>query len=116
MKTPDESHQHPAPANTPPAPAGATHACHASHGTHAAAVAAAAPASRDVIYTCPMHPEVRQIGPGNCPKCGMALEPLMPHAETDDSEVKAVRRKFWIAFALALPVVMFGMAPHLFDL
>jgi Cu+-exporting ATPase len=63
-----------------------------------------------------MHPEVRQVGPGNCPKCGMALEPLMPHVEEDDSEVRAVRRKFWIALALALPVVIIGMAPHLFDL
>jgi len=46
----------------------------------------------------------------------MALEPLMPHVEEDDSEVRAVRRKFWIALALALPVVLTGMAPHLFDL
>jgi Cu+-exporting ATPase len=98
------------------------HACCAVKGQHgAAAQAAAAPAGasasgKDVIYTCPMHPEVRQIGPGNCPKCGMALEPLMPHAEEDDTEVRAVRRKFWIAFAFALPVVLLGMAPHLFDL
>src|SRR5438309_1346647 len=43
------------------------------------------------IYTCPMHPEVRQIGPGHCPKCGMALEPLMPTETTDDSEIRGVR-------------------------
>src|SRR5688500_12316510 len=54
----------------------------------------------EVAYTCPMHPEVRQRGPGNCPICGMALEPLMPGATEDDSETKAIRRKFWIAFAL----------------
>jgi Cu+-exporting ATPase len=82
----------------------------------AAQKAAAAPAKDGVIYTCPMHPEVRQIGPGFCPKCGMALEPLMPHAAEDDSEVKVVRRKFWIALALAIPVVLLGMLPHLFDL
>ena len=63
-----------------------------------------------------MHPEIRQVGPGFCPKCGMALEPLMPHAAEDDSDVKAVRRKFWIALALATPVVLLGMLPHLFDL
>jgi P-type Cu+ transporter len=91
---------------------------HHAHPTHPTKpVAAPAPvAGKDVIYTCPMHPEVRQVGPGNCPKCGMALEPLMPHVEEDDSEVRAVRRKFWIALALALPVVIIGMAPHLFDL
>lgn len=101
-----------------------THACcsakQKSHGPPAApATPAALPkvmGGKDVIYTCPMHPEVRQIGPGNCPKCGMSLEPLMPHAEEDDSEIRAVRRKFWIALALAVPVVLIGMAPHLFDL
>jgi Cu+-exporting ATPase len=62
-----------------------------------------------------MHPEIRQVGPGNCPKCGMALEPLMPAAAVDDAEIRHVRRRFWIAFALALPVVLIGMAPHLFD-
>src|SRR5690606_2573026 len=49
------------------------------------------------IYTCPMHPEIRQVGPGSCPICGMALEPLLPAAEEDDSEVRAVRRRFWIS-------------------
>jgi Cu+-exporting ATPase len=68
------------------------------------------------IYTCPMHPEVRQVGPGSCPKCGMALEPLIPVAEQDDSEVRAVRRRFWIALVFATPVVLLGMLPHLFDL
>jgi Cu+-exporting ATPase len=66
------------------------------------------------IYTCPMHPEIRQIGPGHCPKCGMALEPLMPTEETDDSEIRTVRRRFWIALTLAIPVVLIAMVPHLF--
>ncbi|MEA3149838.1 MAG: P-type Cu+ transporter [Gammaproteobacteria bacterium] len=64
------------------------------------------------IYTCPMHPEVRQIGPGHCPKCGMALEPLMPTAGEDDSEIGSVRRRFWMAFALAIPVMLISMVPH----
>jgi Cu+-exporting ATPase len=90
-------------------------ACHAGHPPPAPAPSVPATGAAGVIYTCPMHPEVRQPGPGNCPKCGMALEPLMPAAQMDDSEVTSVRRRFWIAFALALPVVVLGMAPHLFD-
>ena len=66
------------------------------------------------VYTCPMHPEVRQIGPGHCPKCGMALEPLMPTETTDDGEIRSVRRRFWIALTLAIPVMLIGMVPHLF--
>jgi Cu+-exporting ATPase len=65
------------------------------------------------IYTCPMHPEVRQIGPGHCPKCGMALEPLVPSASEDDSELRSVRRRFWFALALAIPVMLVAMVPHL---
>src|SRR5882762_12084 len=66
------------------------------------------------IYTCPMHPDVRQIGPGHCPKCGMALEPLVPTETTDDSEIRSVRRRFWSALALAIPVMLIAMVPHLF--
>jgi Cu+-exporting ATPase len=65
------------------------------------------------IYTCPMHPEVRQIGPGVCPKCGMALESLMPTLTEDDTEVRGVRRRFWLALGLALPVMLIAMVPHL---
>jgi Cu+-exporting ATPase len=77
------------------------------------------PADADVgprtIYTCPMHPEIRQAGPGNCPICGMALEPEMPSEHEDDTELRSVRKKFWIALALTLPVVAIAMIPHLFD-
>src|ERR1700737_2093767 len=66
------------------------------------------------IYTCPMHPEIRQIGPGHCPKCGMVLEPLMPTQIEDDSEIRSVRRRFWSALALAIPVMLIAMVPHLF--
>jgi Cu+-exporting ATPase len=67
-----------------------------------------------VNYTCPMHPEVRQAGPGHCPKCGMALEPLMPSLEEEDGDLKRVRRRFWLAAALALPVMLIAMVPHFF--
>src|SRR5258707_1300938 len=65
------------------------------------------------IYTCPMHPEVRQIGPGHCPKCGMALEPLMPTAVEDDGEVRSVQRRFLIALAPALPGMFISLVPPL---
>jgi P-type Cu+ transporter len=66
-----------------------------------------------VIYTCPMHPQIRQAGPGACPICGMALEPVAPAATGDDSEIRAVRRKFWISVVFAAPVMLVAMAPRL---
>ncbi len=89
---------------------------HASKHAHHAKPAHDAPMPAGTIYTCPMHPEIRQVGPGNCPKCGMALEPELPSELVDDSELRSVRRKFWIALALTLPVVVIAMTPHLFDL
>src|SRR5690606_6925746 len=68
------------------------------------------------IYTCPMHPEIRQVGPGSCPICGMALEPRLPTAAEDDSEVRAVRRRFWISAALTFPLALIAMVPHVLDL
>jgi Cu+-exporting ATPase len=62
-----------------------------------------------VIYTCPMHPEVRSDRPGSCPKCGMALEPLQPTLEQDDSELRDMTRRFWIAAALSLPLLVLVM-------
>ena len=66
-------------------------------------------------YTCPMHPEVRQIGPGNCPKCGMALEPVLPELATEDDtgEYRDFRRRFWSSLPLTLVVVALAMAGHL---
>lgn len=62
-------------------------------------------------YTCPMHPEVIQDGPGTCPKCGMALEPLLPSAEDGpDPELMAMQRRFWVATVLTVPVFMIAMA------
>ena len=61
------------------------------------------------MYTCPMHPEVRQIGPGSCPICGMALEPVMPTEEEDNEEYLYMRRRFWVGAFLTLPLVLIAM-------
>ncbi len=66
------------------------------------------------IYTCPMHPEVRQVGPGSCPICGMALEPeTVSLDDAPDPELIDMTRRFWIGLALALPVFVIDMAAHL---
>jgi len=66
------------------------------------------------IYTCPMHPEIRQVGPGSCPICGMALEPELATAETaPNPELIDMTRRFWIGVALATPVVILEMGGHL---
>jgi P-type Cu+ transporter len=76
-----------------------------------------APADEGAVYTCPMHPEVRQVGPGSCPICGMALEPLLPTAATaPDPEIADMTRRFWIGLALTAPVFLLDMAGHAFDL
>ncbi|WP_420841569.1 heavy metal translocating P-type ATPase [Halomonas urmiana] len=78
---------------------------------------AAEPAPPGTIYTCPMHPEIRQEGPGDCPICGMALEPETVSADTGPSdELKDMTRRFWIGLALALPVLVLEMGGHLFRL
>jgi Cu+-exporting ATPase len=76
-----------------------------------AAQSPAAPAPAGSKYTCPMHPEVVQDGPGSCPKCGMALEPLQPTAEDGpDLELQGMQRRFWIGASLTLPVFLIAMA------
>ncbi len=69
------------------------------------------PAVAGAIYTCPMDPEIRQVGPGSCPICGMALEPLEISAdqEEDRSEYLNMRKRFWIATAFALPLMAISM-------
>ncbi|WP_454780454.1 copper-transporting P-type ATPase [Legionella sp. WA2022007384] len=67
------------------------------------------------IYTCPMHPEVRQSGPGNCPICGMALEPEAVSAEQENPEYKSMKHRFWLALVLSIPVVVLEMGGHLFQ-
>ncbi|MCC7253815.1 MAG: heavy metal translocating P-type ATPase [Hyphomicrobium sp.] len=66
------------------------------------------------IYTCPMHPEIRQQGPGSCPICGMALEPETPAAsDVPNPELADMKRRFWIGLALTLPVFLLEMGGHL---
>jgi len=84
-------------------------------GEAPAEAAPSAPAG--TIYTCPMHPEVRQVGPGSCPICGMALEPVTPAAETGPNpELVDMTRRFWVAVALAVPVAGLEMAGHVVNL
>lgn len=66
------------------------------------------------IYTCPMHPEIRQNGPGNCPICGMTLEPVVAGAETGPSpELADMTRRFWTGLVITLPVLALEMGGHL---
>jgi Cu2+-exporting ATPase len=65
---------------------------------------------QDRIYTCPMHPDIQQIGPGNCPKCGMTLEPMnVTVAEEDTHELDTMTQRFWISFSLTLPLLIITM-------
>ncbi len=73
------------------------------------------PETRSGTYTCPMHPEVVQAGPGSCPKCGMALVP-MEGGEEDDSELRDLTRRLWVSAALTLPLILsmhFHFSPYL---
>lgn len=68
----------------------------------------------EVIYTCPMHPQIRQIGPGTCPICGMALEPEeISLSENEDYELKEMTRRFWIATTLSIPLLIINMGAHI---
>lgn len=64
------------------------------------------------IYTCPMHPEVQQDHPGNCPKCGMSLEPVIPLDEEDNSELIDFQRRFWWTLPLTVVVTILAMFGH----
>ena len=69
---------------------------------------------KDIIYTCPMHPEVRQSGPGSCPKCGMALEPVQVTVEeTGNPELADMTRRFWVGVALTVPLLIVAMGDML---
>ena len=74
---------------------------------------AAQPLPAGTIYTCPMHPEIRQPGPGSCPICGMALEPEIVSADSQpNAELADMTRRFWIGLALTLPVFALEMGGH----
>jgi Cu+-exporting ATPase len=87
--------------------------CHHKHGPsgHSAGHATSAPTGSK--WTCPMHPEIIQDGPGSCPICGMALEPMMPTAGAGPNpELADMSKRFWIGAALALPVLVLEMGRH----
>ena len=66
------------------------------------------------IYTCPLHPEIRQVGPGSCPICGMALEPVLVSAEAQpNAELVDMTHRFWLGLVLTLPVFVLEMGGHL---
>ena len=72
------------------------------------------PSPPGTIYTCPMHPEIRQVGPGSCPICGMALEPELVSADSGPNpELADMRRRFWIGLILTLPVFVLEMGAHI---
>jgi Cu+-exporting ATPase len=105
-----------------PVAAAALASTHGEAGKSAMANPTTNPASRatgdqDAEYTCPMHPQIRQKGPGNCPICGMTLEPVIATAGTGDSpELRDMTRRFWVALALTVPVFTLEMSGHVFDL
>ena len=116
MHTPHE-HHHPGSAG------GRQHGHGDGHDCCAGAPTAGVPAAglaEGTIYTCPMHPEIRQDHPGNCPKCGMALEPLMPSLdEGENPELVSFRHRFWwtLPFTIAVAVLaMFGHRLGWFDM
>src|SRR2546430_6542726 len=78
---------------------------------------ASPPLPEATLYPCPMHPQVRQAGPGFCPICGMALEPELASAESaPNPELADMTRRFWVALVLTLPVLALEMGGHLTDL
>jgi Cu+-exporting ATPase len=81
-----------------------------AHESTVTPVAASVVMSKAGQYTCPMHPEIINDGPGDCPICGMALEPVMVTAEpADDTELRNMTRRFWIATAFAAPLLVIAM-------
>src|SRR5262249_39067102 len=64
----------------------------------------------NVEYTCPMHPEVVQLGPGDCPKCGMALEPVVATTSDDGGELDDMRRRLTVALAFSVPLFVIAMS------
>jgi len=93
---------------------------HAQHGAHGRSVESqnesVVPMPEGTVYTCPMHPEIRQPTPGNCPKCGMTLEPVLPSLEDEENpELTDFRRRFWWTLPLTVVVTILAMAgPRLF--
>jgi len=112
--------------STSPAPQASGHLhsgsnhVHHDHAGHVRAAATSAvsghtasQAPRGTIYTCPMHPEIRQDHPGNCPKCGMTLEPFIPLLDEEESpELTDFRRRFWWTLPFTVVVAFLAMGGH----
>src|SRR6516225_11785374 len=91
--------------------------CHHAAGAARSPAKSPPPAPGGTIYTCPMHPQIRQLGPGFCPICGMALEPEVVSAEAaPNPELADMTRRFWIGLVLTLPVLALEMGGHLTNL
>jgi Cu+-exporting ATPase len=85
----------------------------AGAGPGSAEAATKPAAEAGTIYTCPMHPEIRRDHPGNCPKCGMALEPVMPSLDEEENpELTDFRRRFWWTLPATVVVTVLAMAGH----
>jgi P-type Cu+ transporter len=88
--------------------------CEHDHASEGAKGTSRTGTSEGAVYTCPMHPEVRQIGPGNCPICGMALEPEVVTLDSSPNpELVDMTRRFWVGLVLTLPILALEMAGHL---
>ena len=103
------------PAGVPAAPADA-HGHHRAEPTPPASPAPVPPTAgvdKGAVYTCPMHPQVEQVGPGTCPICGMALEPKAAHAggQADDPELTDMTRRLRVAAVLTAPLLLLAMLP-----
>ncbi|QDT93243.1 heavy metal translocating P-type ATPase [Gimesia algae] len=101
-----------------PEPADKKSCCHHGPPDHHAKHQSHKQDSKDVpagtIYSCPMHPEIEQVGPGSCPICGMDLEPLMPQKEDspeEAAEYELMARRFWGGLILGMPVFLLAMLP-----
>lgn len=89
------------------------YAANLSSTNHSSRTEPAAEPQLGTEFTCPMHPEIRQPGPGTCPKCGMALEPVMPGLEEEENpELKDFTRRFWWSLPLTVIVTVLAMAGH----
>ncbi len=82
-------------------------------GGHSSTKASDSPADPTAIYTCPMHPEIEQVGPGDCPICGMDLEPkvVAVAGEGEDQQYADMKRRFWVGVALSVPLLVIAMGP-----
>jgi Cu+-exporting ATPase len=95
---------------TSPGSASMEPASHSHSGDWQAMPSNVSEEQQQIRYTCPMHPEIIQWGPGVCPKCGMALEPLdMVAGERSDPEYESMRKRFWVSAVLSVPVLILGM-------